>query len=84
MTAQYRICPTNRLIIESKADLPNARWCFYRVCDSPNDAKRSLYTINGIAELDALWPTVPSHLEGIDRFSEYPIAGDEHAKTKSS
>jgi hypothetical protein len=48
----FQICPTNKLIIEWKADLPGARWCFYRVCDSPNDAKRSLAAINGESKED--------------------------------
>jgi hypothetical protein len=43
----YRICPTNRLVIERKEDPPDARWCFYRACDSPADAKRSLGVIRG-------------------------------------
>jgi len=47
MTHLFRICPTNKLMIEWKADLPGARWGFYRICDSPNDAKRSLSAING-------------------------------------
>lgn len=48
--SKYRICPTDKLIIESQADLPGARWCFYRVCDSPADTKRSLAAINGEAQ----------------------------------
>lgn len=51
MTREFRICPTDKLIIEWRADLPGARWGFYRVCDSPNDAKRSLAAIKG--EVDA-------------------------------
>jgi hypothetical protein len=47
MSYTYRICPADKLIIERKADPPNARWCFYRVCDSPADAKRSLSSIRG-------------------------------------
>jgi hypothetical protein len=43
----FRLCPTNALVIEWKAELPGARWCFYRVCDSKPDAKRSLSIING-------------------------------------
>ena len=27
------------------------------------------------ADLDNLWPTVPSNLEGVDLFDEYPVVG---------
>lgn len=47
VTHSFRIAPTNRIIIEWRADLPSARWCFYKVCDSPNDAKRALGLLNG-------------------------------------
>lgn len=45
MTHYFRICPTNRLLIEWQ--LANGRWGFYRVCDSPADAKRSLRVLRG-------------------------------------
>lgn len=51
-THHLRICPTNKLIIEWQADLPGARWCFYKVGDSPADVKRSLATIRGEIEQD--------------------------------
>ncbi len=47
MSYEFRICPKNKLLIEWRADPPGARWGFYRICDSPNDAKRSLSAING-------------------------------------
>jgi len=47
----YRICPTNRLIIERKADPIGARWCFWRICDSPNDVKRHLAMLRGEPEI---------------------------------
>jgi hypothetical protein len=43
MMQQFRICPTNKLLIEWK--LSGDHWGFYRICDSPNDAKRSLSVI---------------------------------------
>lgn len=46
-TYTYRISPLHNKIIERKADNPDARWCFYKVCDSPKEAKRSLAIING-------------------------------------
>lgn len=52
MTHTFRICPTNRLIIEWRADNDAARWCFFKVCDSPNDAQRSLLLINGGAQVE--------------------------------
>lgn len=39
---EYQISPKNALIIEQRAALPGARWCFYMVADSPNEAKRIL------------------------------------------
>lgn len=55
---EYRIAPKKPLIIESKVDIPNARWCFYMATDSPNEAKRIVAVLNGKAqpllfELDA-------------------------------
>jgi hypothetical protein len=45
MMQQFRICPTNKLLIEWK--LSGDHWGFYRICDSPNDAKRSMSVIQG-------------------------------------
>lgn len=42
MRHTFQIAPTNNIVIEWKADLPGARWCFYMVTDSPNEAKRIL------------------------------------------
>lgn len=39
---EYQISPKNALVIEWKADLPGARWCFYKTNDSPAEAKRIL------------------------------------------
>lgn len=47
MTYSFRIAPKNALIIEWQAHLPGAARGFYRVCDSPADAKRSLNAIRG-------------------------------------
>lgn len=47
MIYQFRRCPTNGLLIEWRADQDGARWCFYRTCDSRNDAKRSLALLQG-------------------------------------
>jgi hypothetical protein len=47
VTHTFRICPTNAVVIEWKADLPGARWCFFKTNDSKRDAKRSLSAING-------------------------------------
>lgn len=47
MVHEFRICPKDKSMIEWKADHPDARWCFYRICDSPADAKRSLSAIRG-------------------------------------
>lgn len=52
----YRLCPTNRLVIEWQTD-PAERWGFYKVCDSPNEAKRSLAILNGES------PEVPEQLD---------------------
>jgi hypothetical protein len=48
---QFRICPTNKLLIEWK--LSGDHWGFYRICDSPNDAKRSLSVIQGDTAQDS-------------------------------
>ena len=40
----YRI--VRQIVIESKVDLPDARWCFYMVAASPNDAKRIVGVLN--------------------------------------
>lgn len=47
MSYEFRICPTNKSLIEWQ--LSNGVWGFYRICDSPNDAKRSLSVVNGDA-----------------------------------
>jgi hypothetical protein len=53
MTRSYRICPTNKLIIEWQ--LSNGQWGFFRVCDSPQDTKRSLSVLRGdIEQMDLL------------------------------
>jgi hypothetical protein len=52
MSHAFRIAPKNALIIEWQADLPGARWCFYRICDSASDAKRSLAAIEGKVQED--------------------------------
>lgn len=49
MQQTFRICPTNALVIEWRAPVLGARWCFYKVCDSKPDAQRSLAIINGEA-----------------------------------
>jgi hypothetical protein len=51
MMQQFRICPTNKLLIEWK--LSGDHWGFYRICDSPNDAKRSLSVIQGDTAQDS-------------------------------
>lgn len=43
----YRICPTNKTVIERKAEVEGARWCFFKVCASPNESKRSLAVLQG-------------------------------------
>lgn len=48
----FRIAPKNNLIIEWQADLPNARWGFFKVCESPKDAKRILSVLRGDAKED--------------------------------
>lgn len=53
MTHAYHISPTNPLIIEWRLDQDGARFCFYRVCDSPNDARRSLRVLQGGDEQEA-------------------------------
>lgn len=50
MSYEFRICPTNRLIIEWQ--LSNGEWGFFKTNDSPNDAKRSLAAIRGETERD--------------------------------
>lgn len=39
---QYRIHERDKRIIERRMNKHGARWGFYKVCDSPNDAKRAL------------------------------------------
>jgi hypothetical protein len=48
----FRICPNNKEIIEWRADLDGARWCFFKRCDSPNDAKRILSILRGDVKED--------------------------------
>lgn len=52
MNHTFRLAPKNALLIEWKADLPGARWGFYRICDSTSDAKRSLAAIEGRVQED--------------------------------
>lgn len=47
MKHEFRIAPKNAIVIEWKADLPGAQWCFYMVTDSPNEAKRILTVLQG-------------------------------------
>jgi hypothetical protein len=60
----YRIQPGNAKVIEWRAELPGARWCFYKICDSPTEAKRSLAAIRGEQSNDEqmeIWDNEPSH-----------------------
>jgi hypothetical protein len=50
----YRICPTNRLVIERKPDPSMVRWCFYMVTDSPAEAKRILAVLHGRTQPEQL------------------------------
>lgn len=50
MKHDFRIAPNKPLIIEWRADLPDARWCFFMVTDSPNEAKRILAALSGAAQ----------------------------------
>jgi hypothetical protein len=64
MTRSYRICPTNKLIIEWQ--LSGEQWGFFRVCDSPQDAKRSLSVLRGDTEqMDLLTQGESQQGEGI-------------------
>jgi hypothetical protein len=45
---RYRICLTNKLLVEQR--LSGGQWGFYRICDSPADAKRSLSVLRGDAK----------------------------------
>lgn len=57
--SEFRICPTNKLTIEWQ--LSSGQWGFFRICDSPADAKRSLAAINGNAEqMDLLEMDTPA------------------------
>ena len=47
----YRISPKNKLVIERCPDPTRAPWYFYKVTDSPNDAKRTLSVLNGDNQL---------------------------------
>lgn len=49
----FRLKPTNNLIIEWRADIPGARWGFFKICDSPNDAKRILSALRGDVKEEA-------------------------------
>lgn len=42
MTHEFRIAPTNNIVIEWRAKKDGAQWCFYLVADSRNDAERIL------------------------------------------
>jgi hypothetical protein len=52
---QYRICPTNKKVIEQRLPSPQYPFGFYKVCDSPADAKRSLARLNGTVKQAQLW-----------------------------
>jgi hypothetical protein len=52
---QYRICPTNKKVIEQRLPSPVYQWGFYCVKDSPADARRSLARLNGTVEQAQLW-----------------------------
>lgn len=45
MEHEFRIALDNPLVIEWRVIQEGCRWCFYKVGDSPNDAKRSLEVI---------------------------------------
>lgn len=45
MSDLWRQCPRDKLIIERSLD--GSTWYWYRVCDSPNDARRSLSVLRG-------------------------------------
>lgn len=47
----YRICPTKPLVIERGIEPNPARWYFYMVTDSPNEAKRILGVLNEEADM---------------------------------
>ena len=49
-TDQYRICPENPKVIERRLPSPVYPWGFYKVCDSPADAKRSLKTLSSMED----------------------------------
>ena len=44
---EFRIAPHNKCLIEWRIPQPDARWCFYKVTDSPNDSKRVLGLLQG-------------------------------------
>lgn len=43
----YRISPSNKIVIEWKLEQEGARWCFFKVCDSPAHAKQTLAVLQG-------------------------------------
>jgi hypothetical protein len=44
-TFQYRICPTDPLLIERKPNTHGARWVFWLRRDTPGETKRALLEI---------------------------------------
>lgn len=53
MIHTFRICPTDPLIVEWRLEQDGAKWGFYKVCDSPNDAIRALSVIRPCQEAEA-------------------------------
>lgn len=47
---QYRISATDKRLIERRLNKAGARWLFYKICDSPNDAKRALLKLRASDE----------------------------------
>lgn len=60
----YRISPTNKLVIERR--LSSNLFGFYRVCDSPADAKRSLAVLCEDAEQEAALLANAGDLGGVE------------------
>lgn len=42
MRHTYQISPSDKIVIEWKLEQEGARWCFFKVCDSPSHAKQTL------------------------------------------
>lgn len=47
MKHKFRICPSDKLVIEWRLLQQGARWGFFKICDSPNHAKATLATLQG-------------------------------------